>query len=107
MDNEYLDRFRESLKAWTDHRFVTADQIEGLAMFHLYLVNLSEDDGWVYAGHSMKIGTPMCCLVVKSWHGDVPMVVFTSAATPMGCIRIFLRKLQEELLEWQRDKYRG
>lgn len=106
-ENEYVEGFRESLKAWTDHRFVSADQLEALAMFYLYLVNLAEEDGWAYAGHSMKLGTPMCCLVVKSWHDDIPMVVFTNARTPVGCIRIFLRKLDQGLLEWMKDKFRG
>lgn len=107
MDNGHVDGFRESLQAWTDHRFVSAEQIEALAMFHLYLVNLAEEDGWSYVGHSIKIGSPMSCLVVKSRHEDLPMVVFTNARTTTDCIRIFLRKLEMGLLEWMVDKFRG
>ena len=107
MDSQHVEGFRKALEAWTDSRFISAEQIETLAMFHLYLVNIAEADGWAYAGHSVKVGTPMCCLTVKSWHGDIPMVVFTNAQTTTACIRIFMRKLQGGFLEWRPDKYRG
>ncbi len=105
--NKHVEGFKEALEGWTDHRFISDVQVEALAMFYMYLVNLAEEDGWAYAGHSLKIGTPMCCLVVKSWHGDVPRVVFTNARTPVGCIRIFLRKLETGLLEWRDDQFRS
>lgn len=105
-DTEYVKAFRKSLEGWTDHRFVTAEQIEDLAMFHLYLVNLAEADGWAYHGHSVTEGTPMCRLVVRGAVDGTPSVVFTSGRTTMGCVRTFLRKMKEGWLEWSVDKYR-
>lgn len=105
-DNGHIGEFRKSLADWTDQRFITRDQIEALARFNMYLVNLAEDDGWLYHGHSLKMGAPMCCLVVKAWMDETPMVVFTSARTPTGCVVAFLRKLDNNLLEWVEDRYR-
>lgn len=107
MGNQHLEQFELALEDWKDERFIGKQELRALAMFYMYLVNLAEDDGWAYAGHSLKMGTPMCTLVVKSWHGEVPQIVFTSARDPTTCIRIFLRKLEEGLLEWRKDQYRG
>lgn len=105
-DNGHLEQFELALGDWKDERFITREQLKDLAMFNLYLVNLAEDDGWSYAGHSLKMGTPMCLLVVKAWENETPLVVFTSGRTPTKCVRIFLRKLREDLLEWREDKFR-
>ena len=102
----HLEGFKEALEQWTDERFITRDQIESLAMFYLYLVNLAEADGWVYNGHSMTYGQTMSRLVVRGTIDDVPHVVFSSARTPTGCITTFLRKLSEGWLEWAVDRYR-
>lgn len=106
-EHECVERFRESLQAWTDDRFVSRQQIDDMAMFSMYLVNLSEDDGWIYDGHSFKVGAPMSCLTVKATIDGLPVVVFTSGRTTMGCVSAFLRKMAAGLLEWRNDKYRG
>jgi len=106
IDSAYLDAFRVSLEEWTDERMVSRDELWALTMFSLYLVNLAEDDGWEYCGHSFKNALPLSILVVKAMMDDLPVVVFTSGRTTMACIRIFIRKLEQGLLEWTRDKYR-
>ncbi len=106
MAQSHLDGFEEALKDWVDHRFVSREQVRALAMFFLYLVNLAELDGWCYDGHSLKMGLPMCTLTVKGTMDAAPVVVFTSARTPTGCVVIFIRKLENDLLEWRPDKYR-
>lgn len=105
-DSEHAKEFRKSLEGWTDHRFVSGEEIHDLSMFSVYLVNLLEDVGVQYYGHTFKIGTPMCVLVVKGDIDGTPHVVFSSGRTHTACIHIFLRKLQEEWLEWQVDRYR-
>ena len=105
--SEHVEQFHKALEQWSDERFVTREQIDDLSMFSLYLVNLSEDDGWSYYGHSYKRGSPMGCLVVKADIEGVPQVVFTSGRTYPACVRIFLRKLREGWLEWREDKFRG
>ena len=105
MDNVTVERFDESLRTWTDHRFVSAEDIRTLTMFNMYIVNLADDDGWVYRGHSWKESEYLGCLVVKALVDGVPSVVFTNAKTPIASMRIFLRKMEGEFLEWIPDKY--
>lgn len=105
-DNGHVAEFRQALEGWTDERFITRMQIWALSMFFMYLVNLSEADGWQYDGHSMKVAVPMCTLTVKAHIEGVPYVVFTSGRTTISCMRVFVRKLEEGLLEWRPDQYR-
>lgn len=105
MDTEYVEQLRVALASWTDNRFVSAQEIETMTMFLLYLVNLADHDGWQYRGHSWKESEPLGCLVVKAVVDGVPSVVFTNAKTAVGGMRVFLRKLEGEFLEWVPDKY--
>lgn len=104
-DSEVVREFDNALEAWTDHRFVTAEEIRTLAMFTMYLVNLADHDGWVYRGHSWRESEYLGCLVVKAVVDGVPSVVFTNAKTATEAMRIFLRKLGGDFLEWVPDKY--
>lgn len=106
MDTPHVVEFQKSLEDWTDERFVSKRDIEALAMFSLYLVNLSEADGWQYDGHSFKVGKPMSTLVVRATLEGIPHVVFSSGRTHTGCVRAFVRKLEEGWLEWVVDRYR-
>lgn len=105
MDTETVKRFKESLKGWTDHRMVSADDIQVMTMFIMYLVNLADHADWVYRGHSWKESEYLGCLVVKAVVDGVPSVVFTNAKTAIASMRIFLRKLEGDFLEWVPDKY--
>lgn len=104
-DDGYVKQFDEALEAWTDHRFVSAQDIRTMAMFLMYLVNLADDKDWVYRGHSWKESERLGCLVVKAVVDGVPSVVFTNAKTAVASMRIFLRKLEADFLEWMPDKY--
>jgi hypothetical protein len=103
---EHVKQFEAALQGWTDQRFVTQDQIKGLAMFSLYLVNLAEHGGWSYYGHSYKVGSPLGVLVIKATFDETPMVCFNSARTFCACVSIFLRKIDNDLVEWRVDQYR-
>lgn len=105
MVNDTLKGFDESLKGWTDARLVSADEIRTMTMFLLYLVNLADHYDWVYRGHSWKESEYLGCLVVKAIVDGVPSVVFTNAKTPIASMRIFLRKMEGNFLEWVPDKY--
>lgn len=105
--SEYIENFRAALEAFTDERFASRQDLYDLAMFHLYLVNLAENDGWQYDGHSWKESAGLGCLVVKATVDGIPSVVFTNAHSSTIGIRIFLRKLDAGILEWVKDRYRG
>lgn len=104
-DTEHVREFESSLASWTDSRFLTREDLSTLAMFVMYLVNLGEAGGWHYRGHSWRESEYMGTLVVRADVGDVPSVVFTSAKTSIAGMRMFLRKLDADLLEWVPDKY--
>lgn len=104
-DTESVREFDKSLETWTDARFVTAAEIRVMTMFLMYLVNLADHAGWEYVGHSWKQSEYLGCLVVKAVVDGVPSVVFTNAKTPINSMRIFLRKLDADFLEWVPDKY--
>lgn len=106
-ETKYVKEFEASLADWTDERFVTRDQVKALAMFGLYLVNLSEYGGWSYYGHSYKASNPMGVLVIKATIGEEPVVCFSSGKSFCNCVRIFLRKLEADLVEWRPDQYRA
>lgn len=105
MDSDCVQRFDEALEGWTDNRFVSADEIRTMTMFLVYIVNLADGDGWRYRGHSWKESEYLGCLVVKAIVDGVPSVVFTNAKTTIAGMRIFLRKLEGDFLEWVPDKY--
>lgn len=107
MDNGHVGEFKKALDTWTDQRFVSRKDIEALAMFSVYLVNLSEANDWVYDGHSFKVALPLSTLVVRGHVGGSAMVCFISGRTFTNCARIFLRRLAEDELEWRVDKYRA
>lgn len=104
-DTMYLEQFDQALTTWTDHRMVSSEEIRTMTMFIMYLVNLADHDGWQYRGHSWKESEYLGCLVVKAVVDEVPSVVFTNAKTAVGGMRIFLRKLDGDFLEWVIDKY--
>jgi hypothetical protein len=105
-ETEHVKEFETALAKWADQRFVTRDQVRALAMFSLYLVNLAEHGGWSYYGHSFKAGSPMSVLVIKATIQEEPVVCFNSGRTFCNCVRIFLRKLEADLVEWRPDQYR-
>ena len=104
-ESEHLRNFESSLKDWKDERFVTRESVRDLSIFSVYLVNLAEADGWQYVGHSFRARSPMCLLVVRGVLDGIQHVVFTSGRTHTACVRIFLRKMSEGLLEWSVDRY--
>lgn len=106
IENPHVDGFREALLGWTDSRFVSRDELYALTMFAKYLVNLAEADGWTYDGHSWKEKAGMGTLTVRGTVEGIPHVVFTSGRSYAGSMVIFLRKLEENWLEWVLDRYR-
>lgn len=105
-NGSHMEDFRTQLGQWTDERIVSKEDISVWYMFIVYLVNLAEEDGWVYDGHSFSSGVPMGRLVVRGTLDGIPHVVFSSGRTTTASMRAFLRKMQEGWLEWQVDKFR-
>lgn len=107
MNSQHVAGFRKALESWEDSRFVSRGDIEALSMFSLYLVNILEHRGFEYYGHSWKESKRLGCLVVKVDREGTPYVAFTNARTYTASVRTFLRRVQEDSVEWRPDRYRG
>ena len=106
LDTEVYRQFEEQLSKWTDNRFLDQDQVRALGLFTVYIVNLADHFGWVYCGHSFKVSVGMSTLTIKSMVDDLPMVCFTSGRTFQNCVKIFIRKMLGDMVEWRNDQYR-
>lgn len=107
MNSRHMQEVIKLLEVWTDSRIISAADIETWYRFNVYLVNLAEQDGWVYDGHSFTVKHPMSTLVVRGTIDGIPHVVFSSGQTATHCMRAFVRKMGEGWLEWQVDRYRS
>lgn len=58
-----------------------------------------------WRGFSYKEGLPLGTLVVKGFVEDEAVVCFISGKGLASCFKIFLRKYEEDRLEWVLDKY--
>lgn len=102
----YVDRFKEHLETWDDNRAMDKREILAVYMFTKHIVNLADDGGWSYIGHSYKVGDPLDIMTVKANLGDDPVVMFVSGRGMLECMGIFIRKCELEIMEWRPDRYR-
>lgn len=73
--------------------------------FEGWLINLLEDKGLAWRGHSFKNQGWATLLVMKVAREGVPQVGFFTEQTTTGCVRVFLRKLAEGSIPWKRDQF--
>lgn len=74
-------------------------------MFLVYLVNLLGPLGIHYRGHSLRERAALDLLVVKVTIEGEGKVCFVSGRTPISCMAVFLRRLEEDTVEWRPDRY--
>lgn len=94
-----------AMEQWTDMRVMHVDDLYDLLLFHHYIQKEFSQNGLDYWGHQFRRKEGMWLLTVKVSQGKTPLVVFLSSATTTGCIRLFVRQLEEERLRWVRDRY--
>lgn len=70
-----------------------------------YLANLYERLGLVRRGESFKNQGWAELLVAKVARDGVPLVAFITAQTTTDCMRVFLRQLDENMVQWREDKF--
>lgn len=107
LESQHAAAFRVALEAWTDERHLSRTHLWALWVFSTYMVNVADDQGWTYNGHSWKASASLGTLVVKATLDGVPVVCFTSARTFLNSVSIFVRKLQEDSINWVKDKFRA
>jgi hypothetical protein len=102
---DYWTEWEHTLETWTDERHITRKDLDTMVRFELQLLNLLADRGLDYRGESFKYGTPMSLLVVKVYDQRTAKVAFVNGRHRVECARIFLRKLLEDRVNWQDDKF--
>lgn len=106
-ESPFLVSWRECVQAWSDERFLTKEELDALFLFATHIVNLGDAAGWEYAGHSYKRATPLGVLTVRAVLDESCVVAFISGRTFLNCVKILLRRIREDTMEWRVDKYRS
>lgn len=73
--------------------------------FHMFSDHELAQSGRDLTGYVFRQSGERCLLVVKVKMADIRQVVFCTARTPVGCMRVFCRKLYADTLAWKPDKY--
>lgn len=89
----------------SDHRMAYNLEAKIAYWFHMFMDHELLNFGMVLTGYVFRQQEVQTLLIVKATRGDIRQVVFVSGQTPIGCMRVFCRKLYAETLAWKRDKY--
>jgi hypothetical protein len=73
--------------------------------FHMFMDGELSRLGRELTGYVFRQQEEQCLLVVKSRQDGTQDVVFCTDRTPIGCMKVFCRKLYADTLVWKRDKY--
>jgi len=100
-----LDLLEESLEILPEVGPAARADVWTLIRFTDYKVNFLEDVGLSWRGESFKNSGRTVLLVVRVLRGKTPLVAFVTERDTIGCMTVFLRKLEEDTLNWVPDKY--
>lgn len=94
-----------AMEQWTDQRVITAPDLEGLILLHVYVQEVLSQNGLRFKGVSFRQKVDQWLLSVKAREGDTPLVVFVTANTTTSCVSRFWNLFEDDRLGWVRDKY--
>ncbi len=100
-----LTQLRTIDSKYVDQRAVSEQDLRLYVWFHEYLFNEILELGGLERGYTFRQKAETCLLIYKATFDNIPQVVFLTARTPVGCIRILCRQFYAETLRWTKDKY--
>lgn len=103
--SEVLYPLEAAMEQWTDKRIISDRDLESLLLFHLYLPKVLSQSGITFHGHSCRQKNGQTLLTVKVSESDTPLVAFITSNTPTGCMVRFLDLLEDDRLNWVRDRF--
>jgi len=103
--SELLYPVQAAMEQWTDHRVVSAPDLEATILFLCYVPNVLTNLGMTYKGFVSRQKNGQTLLTIKAAEGDTPLVVFITSDTTMGCMVRFLDLLEDDRLKWVRDRF--
>jgi hypothetical protein len=105
MDNPHIRDLDATLESFTDQRIFSRADVRTCYLFNCYLVDVLATLGVEYRGHTFRYNVPMCLLVVRGTIKDRPYVSFVSGMSALSCQRIFLRRCEDDEVEWREDQF--
>lgn len=102
---ESIYAVQAAMEQWSDQRVILADDLEDLLLFWRYVPNALSQLGMRLLGFQLRQRDGQYLLTVKVAQGSTPLVTFLTAASTMGCVRLFVSQLDDDRLSWHRDKY--
>lgn len=102
---EILYELGAAMEQWTDARVISTLHLENLLMFYIYTPEVLSQFGIQLLGHSWRQKNGQTLLTVKVKEKDTPLVGFITSDTPIGCMVRFLDLLEDDRLNWVRDRY--
>lgn len=102
---EYLYPVQASIEQWTDSRVISANDLESVLLFLVYIPNVLSQSGMKFGGYVCRHKAGQTLMTVKAREKDTPLVVFVTSDSPIGCMVRFLDLMEDDRLTWVRDRY--
>lgn len=102
---EHLYPVQAAMEQWTDGRVIGAVELESLLLFLLCVPKVYSQLGIQIKGHVVRQKQGQTLLTVKATEGAIPLIVFITAPTTMGCVMRFMDLMEDDKLTWVKDRY--
>jgi len=103
--DECLYPVQAAMEQWTDHRVIGAVDLENLLLFLLYVPKVLSQLGIKVKGFVSRQKQGQTLLTVKAVENDLPLIVFVTSESTIGCMVRFLDLMESDKLTWVRDRY--
>lgn len=89
----------------SDYRVYDKQDVASILLFGFHIVDFLHNHGIEYRGHNLKNMGWATMLVLKVTIGETQLVGFVTEQNPAHCMRIAVRKIEENRMEWTTDKF--
>lgn len=103
--DDILYPVQAAMEQWTDGRVIRAVDLENLLLFLLYVPKVLSQLGTTFQGFVSRQKQGQTLMTVKAKEGSTPLVVFVTSDTTIGCMVRFLDLLENDKLNWVKDRY--
>jgi hypothetical protein len=94
-----------AMEQWTDQRVISAEDLEDLLLFVLYMPKVTSRMGVKLQGFTCRQKQGQYLMTIKAKEEGVPLVVFITGESTIGCMSRFLNLWERDRLSWTKDRY--
>jgi len=105
LNDNILKRILAIKDDYADTMEATSQELRLYHWFHAYLCDEMGQIGREEISYTFRQSHQGTLLIYKTRHEGTQWVVFVTAGTPVGCMRILCRQFYNETLKWVPDKY--